>query len=199
MKDRIQDRMDENLARVSSLVSIYEGLRGQGSGRRGASKTDVLRAAVVLLHAALEDFLRSLAGWRLPSVGTNATLDDIPFKGKGPRPQKVFLGYLADHRGKTVDELIGLSVDEFLERSNYNDTNEVTSLLSAIGVDVTKVNVHFALIAELMERRHQIVHRADRDESGGKGKHSVRSISPTKVRSWLQAVTHFTEDTFGLL
>ena len=47
---------------------MYTTRAGTGQGRRSVQDTDILRAAVVLLHATLEDLLRSLADWKLPTA-----------------------------------------------------------------------------------------------------------------------------------
>jgi hypothetical protein len=190
MKDRIVGRFTENIARVRNLVDIYSThLSGSGGGRRSHSKTDVLRAAVVLLHAATEDLLRSLAYWKLPSA-SGEVLAKIPLIATGPAA-KFSLGDLSAHRGKAVDAVISESVNGYLERSNYNNTDEVASLLTSIGVSVVRVSTHFTQLAEVMSRRHLIVHRADRDETGGRGNHSVRSIGPVTVSNWITGVEGF--------
>ena len=66
----IRQRFGENLDRVRNLVSLYSSSVGVGQGRRTVQDADILRAAVVLLHATLEDLLRSLAEWKLPHRGT---------------------------------------------------------------------------------------------------------------------------------
>jgi hypothetical protein len=186
MRDEIRERVTQNIGRVRNLVSIYDNTQaGRGRGRRGHAKTDVLRAATVLLHASLEDYLRSLAYWKLPLAGPDV-LDKIPLKSTAPAT-KFPLGALCSHRGKTVDDVIKESVNEYLERSNYNNTREVANFLQSIGVDPTRVNSTFPAIDELMGRRHQIVHRADRDETGGRGNYAVRSIGRTKVCEWIDA------------
>ena len=190
MKDAIEDRLNQNIARVRSLLDIYTThLTGNGSGRRSHSKTDVLRAAVVLLHASIEDLLRSLAYWRLP-VANAETLNKIPLVTAAPAT-KFTLGQLTAHRGQTVDQVIEASVNGYLERSNYNNTDEITSLLSSIGVNIASVNGWLPNLNVLMSRRHQIVHRADRDETGGRGNHSVRSIGHATVNNWVSDVEGF--------
>ena len=67
-----------NLKRVEDLVKIYEDTKGEGGGRRDVSKTDVLRAAVVLLHATLENFLRDAALWKWT---TNPSLEIVNMVG----------------------------------------------------------------------------------------------------------------------
>lgn len=192
MKPAIQQRVTQNLARVRNLVSTYRThLAGVGSGRRGAHESDVLRATVVLLHASLEDFLRSLAYWKLPLAG-RAVLDEIALVGLGSNPKKFFLGELEAHRGKMVDQLITESVNDHLERSNYNNTQEVATLLQAIGVNVAAVSSLFPTMETAMARRHQIVHRADRDETPGQGHHNVKSIGTYLVNLWIDTIEEFT-------
>ncbi len=190
MKQAISDRLGDNIARVRNLVSLYEtSLAGAGQGRRGHAKTDVLRAATVMLHASVEDCLRSLAYWKLPLAASDV-LDRIPLVTAAPAT-KFSLGALAAHRGQSVEEVITASVNGYLERSNYNNVQEVTSFLQAIGVNVANVQRWFAPLEEMMKRRHQIVHRADRDETGGRGRHSVRSIGRHKLHEWIDTAEGF--------
>lgn len=180
-----------NIARVRNLTGIYrKHLMGLGSGRRDHSKTDVLRSAVVMLHAAMEDLLRSIAYWKLPAASAQ-TLGKIPLVSYGPAV-KFTLGDLSTLRGKTVDEVIESSVNGYLERSNYNNTNEVASFLESVGIDVNKVDAHFPNIEPVMKRRHQIVHRADRDDTAaGRGHHHVTSIGVGTVENWISSIEAF--------
>jgi len=200
VKDKLDWTLKQNLKRVGSLVATYESHPdARGRGRKTAAVLDILRAAVVLLHASLEDVLRGIAEWKLPAAGKEA-LDDIPLAGTGPVAKKIFLGELAAHRGKTVDELIKLSVEQYLLRSNYNNTAEVAGFLASVGVDVTKVNSRFKGLEEMMSRRHQIVHRADRQQHvSGPGDHTVRALNKYTVRNWIGDVESFVADLFAQL
>lgn len=190
MKQAIRAKFNENIARVQNLVSIYDAIRGAGPGRRGHQQTDVLRAATVLLHASTEDLLRSLAYWKLPSANADV-LAKISLAGNGTST-KFSLGDLAAHRGKSVDSVVKESVDNHLERSNYNNTSEVSALITSIGLDVAPLNHTYALLDELMRRRHQIVHRADRDENAaGQGNHRISSIGADLVKRWIDNVNDF--------
>lgn len=192
MKPRIEQKLKDNIGRVRNMVKIYDDhLKGSGSGRRGHLQTDVLRAATVFLHASLEDLLRSLSYWKLP-LADRETIDKVPIVGSnGSSPKKFLLGELVEHRNKKIDELIKESVDEYLERSNYNNTGEIAALMPAIGVQVKNISAEFKILEELMARRHQIVHRADIDESGGAGNHKVKSIGVTQVHKWIESVESF--------
>jgi hypothetical protein len=200
MKDRLQQTLKQNLARVESLVQTYESHPdAKGRGRKSAELLDILRAAVVLLHASLEDMLRGVAAWKLPAAD-KAVLDEIPLAGVGANPRKVLLGDLSQHRTKRIDEVIAESIDGYLQRSNYNNPGEVAELLQNVHVDTAKVNGRFTGLGTMMERRHQIVHRADRQQKvKGSGDHTVRAINKYQVRAWLEDVRVFATDLFAQL
>lgn len=189
MKQEVSDRFDLNIKRVENLVLIYrrQGSGGR-SGRRGHQETDVLRAAAVLLHASLEDVLRSLAYWKLPSASASV-LEKVPLvNGTG---LKFTLGELSVHRGKTIEEIIKASTDASLERSNYNNAHEVGSLLVSIGLNVAPLSGHMSTLDSAMKRRHLIVHRADANPNSGRGNHLVASISPQNLDGWIQNTKDF--------
>jgi hypothetical protein len=189
MRQEITDRFVLNVSRVRNLVVIYRSqLSGSGKGRRGHAKTDVLRAATVLLHASMEDVLRSLAYWKLP-LAPAAVLEHIPLVGGSAT--KFSLGALAPHRAKSVAEVIKESVDVSLERSNYNNANEVCALLTSIGLDVAPAQPFLPLLETTMKRRHQIVHRADANPNVGRGNHRVLSIAPSTLDAWITNVEGF--------
>jgi hypothetical protein len=176
------DRLEESLSRILDLVNASTALPA------GPAK-DALRAAVVLTHAYLEDFLRSLAVELLPK-GDEACLDAIPLAGLTGRADKFSLGKLVQRRGKTVDDLLKQSVVEYLERSNFNSTDEISRLLRTLGFEVSEHSDGFSEIAQMIKRRHQIVHRQDRvwmpDSS-----HTLQPIEPSDVFQWLRAVSTF--------
>jgi acid stress-induced BolA-like protein IbaG/YrbA len=108
VKDEISRRFVVNLARVRGLITSYEQALPGVQGRPTVATTDILRGAVVFLHASLEDLLRSILEWKLPSTAKPEHLDDVPLDGE--RLRKYTLGDVARHRGTTVDDLIDRSV-----------------------------------------------------------------------------------------
>ena len=95
MLEQITQILDGNLGRVENLVSLY----GPATpGRRKVKDSDLLRGAVVLLHAGLEDYLRSLMVWKIDSYDANV-LNNYGFPDGTKRPPtKTTLGYLSNHR-----------------------------------------------------------------------------------------------------
>lgn len=151
--------------------------------------SDVQRAAVVLLHAALEVLLRSLAEWKMPH-GSKTQLENIPlWNNQSNRKTTFSLCDLAEHRGLSVSELIAKSVTEHLDRKSFNNLHQVLSLLKSIGLTLSLEKELASKLAALMSRRHLIAHRADWIEV--EGRPEVERIDRETVADWLVAVESF--------
>lgn len=193
--DDIRSNTQRNLTRVRNLTKIYKDhLAGTGSGRRATDKADVLRAAVVFLHASLEDFLRDIARWKLPLAAADA-LSEIPIAGSEGKAIKFTLGNLARFRGQSVDSVIDSSVLEHLRQETYNNVSDIKDLMRGIGQDQTKVDAYAASLGSMMDRRHNIVHRADKNPNTGVGHYTAASLSLGQVDQWIVSVERFVEQT----
>ena len=182
-------RFYDNLGRVRHLLRLYELIGGPNRGRRPTNSADILRAAVVLLHATMEELLRT-AGLRYIPTASKDYLDQIPLTGVKPKgnPKNILLGDLAVHRGKSVDQLLEDAIANHLNQSSYNSVEQITGILEAIVVDVDPYRHLFPRLAEMTSRRHDIVHQADKNPKTGRGQHKVRSISSTTVKGWADTV-----------
>lgn len=198
MRDQIRRRFEDNIARAQNLVVVYREIAGAGQGRRPVHSTDVLRAATVFAHAALEEMFRGLATWKYPTAGENV-LNEVPLIGLSEhgRPEKFFLGKLANHRQKTVQDLIGESVRSYLSSFTVNSATDISIFLRKIGVNPDDVNQEFAELTELISRRHHIVHQADRNDVPGQGNHRARGINPNDVERWVGATIRFVTQVLG--
>jgi hypothetical protein len=183
-KAEVQERFAQNVKRVKSVISLYPQ---SGSGRREVSASDLLRAAVVLLHASFEDFLREVVLLRVAHA-TNKWLAQVPLTGNREAPTKFDLGDLSAHRSKSIDAVIEESIRGHLEKSTYNNTMQVAGLLEGVGIEPKKVNAAFSKVDAMMKRRHRIVHRADRNESTGSGHYKANSLAKPDVENWIRAV-----------
>jgi hypothetical protein len=201
-KPEVEERFSQNIGRVRSLAATYGALVGAGGGRAKVEQADILRAAIVLLHAALEDLLRSVEELRLPTASKDAFKDlkFIPVTGTGKdgavtakdTKEKFSLVELAEYRGQAVDEVLGKSIDLHLERSNYNNIGEVKAALDRTGVDygfLTRADA--ASLEAMMKRRHLIAHRADRNPMSGRGHHKAQSVGTRLVEDWTAVVDSF--------
>jgi hypothetical protein len=142
---------------------------------------------VVLLHATLEDLLRSLAEWKLPGAPATS-LDRVPLAGSGRTKERFTLVDLAEFRGQTIDAVIAQSVEASLERSSYNHPGEIVELLAKIELDYRMSDELKEDLAAMMSRRHWIAHRADRNPATGVGHQKIRPISIALVKAWIKAV-----------
>lgn len=200
MREQIRLRFEDNIGRAQNLVVVYREIAGQGQGRRPVHSTDILRAAIVFAHAALEEVFRGLATWKYPAAGEQV-LNEVPLVGltEHSRPEKFFLGKLANHRQKTVQELINESVRSYLGSFTVNNTTDISGFLRKISVDPDAVSHEFAQLTELISRRHHIVHQADRNDIPGRGNHRARGINPDDVARWLGATTRFVTQVLELV
>jgi hypothetical protein len=196
--DQYLDMMSAALRRTAALIKSAKDAPSETSD-------DTLRAAVVLLHAYLEDFLRTVARVHLPNAD-EATLNRVPLAGTG-RAREFKLGALTRHRGHSVDEVIDDSVSEYLEQKSFSDITDIMVFLDSLGgsvkvkdvklviEDSSKASVDVpanpktvvAVLGEMIKRRHQIVHCADRAKNGK----SLSAIEPVKVFEWTTAAMMF--------
>ncbi len=197
MREEIDARLHANLARVRAIVGVYQERAGAGSGRRPVEIVDLLRAAVVFLHATMEDVLRSGLEWKWPDAASPELLVDVPVVGN--KKVKIELADLIAHRGKTVDEVIRLSIVAQLERSNFNNVGDLRTAVARMGLDPNLVIPYQGELAAMMGRRHRIVHRADRLDEVGSGHHGAASLGQSFVMHWVDAVDMFCTDLIAKL
>ena len=199
MTDRINEVKEwfhQNLERVDNLVSVYqEVVRDETSGRPPVADQDVLRSAIVFLHASLEELLRTTLRWKLPDADAKTFRKiGIPLHGDDKDRAEFNLSHLVRFRGQSVDELLQEQVDEYLEESNFNHPGEVKNHLEYIGIDPGLVDPYADAMGPLMKRRHHIVHQVDVNRSQGSGHHTARSVNSQTVTTWRQEIENFGAD-----
>jgi hypothetical protein len=187
---QLMERYKNNINRVINLLDLYKKQAGHGGGRRASKADDILRAAIVLLHAALEDFLRTFEHILAP-YDKSELLSEIPLAGSKDRSSKFTLAALRTHSGKSVDDVIRDSVAEHLGKRSYSNTDEIAACLQRMGLDPAKVRKYFPRLESMISRRHNIVHRADANTQTGPRIHPTRSISKATVFAWTKNVNGF--------
>jgi hypothetical protein len=193
----VEDRFRENLERVTDLVVLYDRVTGLSPGRPSVQESELLRIAVVFLHAALEVLLRDLAEWRLPAASAEV-LSQIPLVGGDGRRTTLTMGDLAPFRGQPVENVIKKSVVAYLGRSSYNNPEDIAKLLGQIGLPqkakVRLMDLHARGLKSLMSRRHWIAHRLDRNDVTGRGHHAALSIGKATIERWSSIVRRFGDE-----
>jgi hypothetical protein len=179
--------------RVDHLVGIYREARersGKTRGRVWTHLSDVLRAAVVLCHANLEQVLRDLLS--VEAEWTPEFLQRIPLPGsKHIRADRFSLADLSGFASLPVSELLFNAVWDYLGKRSFTQVSDVAEVLDMCKLDLSKYRKFFPEFQALMERRHHIAHTADLEESPGRGKQMARSISAETVSHWNKNVFEF--------
>ena len=190
-RETIEARFRSDISRAIGLVALFRWhAAGVHDDNSPVHKPDLLRAAVVLLHASLEDLFRSIAEWKLPTASP-VSLEWIPLASNEKDKEKFTLVDLAEFRGQSVDSVIARSVGRYLERSNYNHPGDLMEVLRKTDVEFTIPSELRIKLAAMMSRRHWIAHRVDRDplEAIDPSKPQLgQSILPELVSEWIGAV-----------
>lgn len=199
-KSPLQPHLDEPMsyaltgfARVDHLVNLYEDFRAKlkkSKGRTFPHVTDILRSAVVFCHANLEQIMREYmlheADW------SDEFLSEIPLVNSDyPRAKKITLADLVPYADKGVDDLLIESVEKYLEKKSFTSVDDLIFVVKSCHLNVEDYKKHFPLLAEMIQRRHHIVHTADVEVKSGKGRQMTKTLSVKKVRDWNKASMEF--------
>jgi hypothetical protein len=182
----LSKRHDDQMARIYSLISI--AMSESTSSLPSGVAYDVLRAAVVLIHATFEDLLRTLATMSIPLM-SEEFLNQVPIAGSEGRAKKFELGKLRAFESSSIKDVIHLSVMEHLEKQSFSSVDEIVSFLKfCLDIKLDKPSEEqFPDLADLIKRRHEIVHRADRSENELFALGPLRPIDAETVHVWALA------------
>ena len=190
-------RFSKNLRRVRHLLDVFVALH-PGTGRPSELHTDIVRAAVVFLHASLEDLLRSSEELRLDKAPDSAfkRLRWVPATGDNEGKDRVTLDELAQYRGHTVEEVLRRAFERHHERSNYNNEKDVAAALARMSLPGEPFRTHLSDLQLLMARRHLIAHRAD---ANLKFPNLTNPIGVRLAERWLKTTESFGEQLLSSL
>lgn len=183
----VRTRFEFNIKRVRGLVTAF--------GADKDENRDILRAAVVLLHATLEDALRGMLLWKLPDAPAEV-LKGVVFNGLFPgttdRLEKISFAQLLQHRTKSVEDVCRAALKAHLNHESFNDRQDVARALLRLGIPVKDYGKLLDQIEPAILRRHQIVHQCDRapaEEDYGKR----QPIASEEVEGWIGVISQFIE------
>jgi len=168
-------------------MAVFDQLTETDAEGVTVHQSDVLRAAVVFLHASLEDLLRSTLAHTLP-YADRSVLSDLNLRlHDDVRGTKFLVADLVELRGLAVDEVIENAIERFLETTNFSHIDAVDWALKASGLHANEIlGAHRAGLAALISRRHLIAHRADRHPSPQAT--GAAPISKQQVEAWQRSV-----------
>jgi hypothetical protein len=172
-----------NVKRVTDLLQAAKATEKN----KPELEQDILRSAVVLLHATLEDQLRFVASIILP-VCDKRVLDDYSLPDK-KRKEKFTLGDLRSYWGKSVQTLITESIKAHMETYSFSKTDKIVALLKQMEIEQPDVNL--PQIQGMIDRRHKIVHEADMVQDECLGEWVLAPLAANTVAEWLDTVHRF--------
>ena len=186
------DQFTKNMQRSRMLVAMYSQIAKDHPDSKSIHATDILRAAVVFMHAALEEFLRSLVLTTFPLAHAEV-LNDVPLSGQNRmgRAEKFFLGDLTRFKDLTVAQVIERSVRDYVSRQTYNNRGDLMFVVRSLGLRDSDVAGVMPKLDAMLQRRHQIVHRGDRPIPEDQQWIRATSLSPKHVTAWIEATTKF--------
>jgi hypothetical protein len=192
----IRGRFSKNLKRVRHLLDVFVTLH-PGTGRPSELHADVVRSAVVFLHASLEDLLRSCEEVRLdqaPVTAFEGMRWMLPSGEEGKT--QLTLSQLAQYRGVKVEDVLRRAFERHHERSNYNNEKDVVGALERMGIAGEPFKVHYSRLNAMMARRHLIAHRAD---ANPRFPNLTNPIGVKLAESWRATIESFGEQLLSSL
>jgi hypothetical protein len=192
--DKIWSTYHLNVKRIERLTRmgvLFAGAEDWTDYYEAADES--LRAAIVLMHASLEHTLREIVRFKLGDRPSKV-IDTIPLVGTSSTGQarKFSLGELSKHRGKTVQDLIQQSVDEYLDMKSFSSAKDIAHILKKSGIDISSLCVYFPDLEQMISRRHQIVHTADLEWVSGESR--PVPIDSEEVVKWMVSSAAFVAD-----
>ena len=184
---------ESNLQRVDSLIAMYSQTKGteQSDKNKDYRFTDMLRAAVVFLHSAFEEYFRNIITVWLPVKGTKESLKSIVLpEDAGKNGTKYTLSDLLSFKEKTVGEIFQESVTEYMSRVSFNSYSEICSWGTKIGLTFGTFDKQRD-IDKAVQRRHKIVHEADIELRSSRKQ--IKGIKEAEVVQWRQAYSELVE------
>jgi hypothetical protein len=198
------ERFEVNLRRTRALVAVYA--EPGKVGRPPTHRADLLRAAVVFLHASLEDLMRSLEEELIdryvrPGMPLHKVTFALPSNG---RPDSISLSELVtEYPNANVADILADALAahrqlqlQALQRRTYNNVAEIKEALDRVqvpkgadqGMPYGLSKQEWSKIATITARRHLIAHRLDRNEASGRGHHLNTPISSDGLQGWVDIV-----------
>lgn len=192
-----QHRFAQTLRRVCGLVVLHDNAVGLIEQR-----ADLLRSAVVFLHAGFEDCFREfiyLLARRSPELLQRGKFRLLR---TGENDDAGALYRIAkDYLNKSVQDLVDASVEAKLSNATFNNKEDVEKWLACCEVSPYPgfIAGSIDVLAEMIDRRHDIVHRADhptsvsRTMADGGNPYVGASLNREDVLRWLLAARYFAD------
>ncbi len=180
-----------NITRALHLLKNSVAIEKLIEGNKEYIKTvyDIIRATIVFLHTSLETTLREVLRLKLKFNGDISTIPLVNKSNSPNRKEKFSLSELAQHRGKTINDVIEESIDQYLSGISFNSTTEIADYLSRIDIPQQTLQKHYSTLNEMIERRHRIVHEGDLKR--GRLSSELEAVDMNRVVKWFDTTAEF--------
>jgi hypothetical protein len=187
-KTDIYGSYEKNIASVTELIKIYSE-RTNKKGTKRESDIDILRAAVVFIHSSFESYYRQAVAIGIISrLKSNdmADMDKLKFNVSAKELYKAPAIGLSD--------ALDGAVNAELENQSFGSYKRIREYAAHAGFDLKGFPQEKSdALHGMIQRRHAIVHDADRVKERGKWQKSKEKLSDTDVQNWLAATKDFVD------
>jgi hypothetical protein len=202
------DASEQNLRRMARIIDVNRRVLPDFVSRMTpdneisdadlrAYVDDIHRAMIVFTHSTLEaavcDVVRILLNLRL----TVAPEEVFSLLGQN---KKYSIQELKAKKDKTVDQIIeehfadgSALIERCLSNRSFNDKDAIIDQLNTLGISIRSLHRQLEQLNEMMQRRHQVVHKAD---YMGEGK--TRQLNTINYATVVEWTTHLMDFIHGL-
>jgi hypothetical protein len=139
MKDSIQHTFIANLQRSRDLTQLHLSLLSGQDQYTTIYSEDILRAAIVLLHASLEELLRSIYKYKYSCISEEQWKNICLLGFNRTGQTKITLADIVKYKDKTVDMLLKESIDDYLSRKTYNNIQDIVEFCKELGINASLI------------------------------------------------------------
>ena len=192
----------DNIQRAERFVALYKrNSKGKGRGRTTIMDTDILRAGVVFLHSTVEEYLRTIIRERkIKMLQDDSKWSDVlsevslPGKNSGKSSgSKMNLSDLSAFKDLKVFDMVKEALNDKISYMTFNNYSQIVASLKTVEIDLSEETIDHKSINDYIERRHKIVHEADKNTLSGRGNHRTRPINVIQLELWITAIKSFIE------
>ncbi|GHU34650.1 hypothetical protein FACS1894105_01810 [Clostridia bacterium] len=168
-----KENFDLNIKRVDNLLKIFDATKqtvsksdDKNKAELEAENFDILRAVVVFLHSAFENYFRTVIIDRL-KTDEKLKLPNIGLPNDKTKAEKFYVSQLVGYKDKNVKSLINESIEFYMGKESFSKFEVIASWAEklCLNIDEFKRNKkNIDTLDEMIKRRHKIVHEADQKQ-----------------------------------
>jgi hypothetical protein len=193
-KSNIYVSYEKNIMSVHELIKIYSE-RTKKQGAKKDADVNILRAAVVFIHSSFESYYKqAVAIGIIHRLNSNdkADMEKLKFNVSAKDLYTATAGGLS--------AALDGAVNAELENQSFGSYKRIREYAAHAGFNIENFPKEKSeTLHAMIQRRHAIVHDADRVKERGKREKSKAKLPDTDVQLWLAATNDFVDMIEDLL